>query len=175
MSAPARSGGHLHRVLVDGGSGSGKTTLAARWAATWQRLAGRPVQVVHLDDIYPGWHGLAAAQEVLVRDVLRDEAPGYRRWDWAAGAPAEWVPLEADGLLLVEGCGALTPSSVALADLAVWLDVPADRRRERALGRPDGDGFEPWWEVWAAQEREHWRAHRPWELAHLVVGTEQLS
>lgn len=165
----------LRRVLVDGGSGAGKTTLAARWRTAWERESGRPVQVVHLDDLYPGWHGLAMAQQALVDDVLRDDAPGYRRWDWAAGRPAEWVALDPGGLLLVEGCGALTPVTVARADLAVWLDVPAAERRRRALSRPGGAGFEPWWDAWAEQEQGHWARHRPWELAHLVVGAGQLS
>ncbi|WP_425278962.1 hypothetical protein [Corynebacterium bovis] len=52
-------------VLVDGRSGAGKTTLSGRI---------RGAVVVHLDDLYPGWAGLAAA--------MSPAAPGYRRWVW---------------------------------------------------------------------------------------------
>lgn len=44
-------------LLIDGHSGSGKTTFAARvhGALGWP--------VIHLEDVYPGWDGLAAASE----------------------------------------------------------------------------------------------------------------
>jgi hypothetical protein len=51
-------------VLLDGRSGTGKTTLAGV-------LAGRlGAQLVHLDDLYPGWDGLRAASEAVVAEVL---------------------------------------------------------------------------------------------------------
>ncbi|MEG8037277.1 hypothetical protein QP157_18770 [Sphingomonas sp. LR61] len=61
--AAAASGGRLV-VLVDGRSGTGKTTLGDQLA----QLLG--AQVVHLDDVYPGWDGLRAAADAVARDVL---------------------------------------------------------------------------------------------------------
>lgn len=72
-------------VLVDGRSGTGKTTLGDQLA----RLLG--AQVVHLDDVYPGWDGLRAAADAVVRDVLGAPS-GYRRWDWATDGPAGGPP-----------------------------------------------------------------------------------
>lgn len=153
-------------VLVDGGSGSGKTTYAHR-LADQMRAGGDRVQVVSLDDFYPGWRGLAAASEMVVRDVLGRGS--FTRWSWDADAPGAEVPIDADADLVIEGCGALTRESAPLVTRRIWLELDADTRRQRALSRSDGDGFEPWWDVWAAQEAEHWARNRPWELADEIV------
>ncbi len=147
-------------VLLDGASGSGKTTLAAALAAAWPT----PIRVVALDEFYPGWGGLAAASAMVAATVLRPQDPGYRRWDWEAGRPAEWVALDPDESLLVEGCGALTPASRALASAGIWVVGNPAERKARALAR-DGEQFAPHWDEWAAQERAHWRANRPRSLA----------
>lgn len=153
-------------LLIDGGSGSGKTTLGIA-LQTGLCVLGQPAQLVSLDDCYPGWDGLAAASEMVARDILNPEVPGYRRWNWATSQPAEWVDIDPDRPLIVEGSGALTPESAAYATLSVWLERDADDRRQAALDR-DGAAFIPHWDRWAAQERRHWSAHRPWELAGLV-------
>ena len=147
-------------LLIDGGSGSGKTTLAHDLAERWPS----EITVVSLDAFYPGWGGLLAASEMVARDVLHPTNPGYRRWDWQQSRPAEWVPLDPDASLIIEGCGALTPANRALATSSIWMVAPEPERRERALTR-DGDMFAPHWDEWARQERVHWRRHRPRELA----------
>lgn len=153
-------------VLVDGGSGSGKTTIAHELAAG-MRSEGRRVQVVSLDEFYPGWHGLAAASAMVVDDVL--VRGRYRRWDWEAGRPGDEVVLDPDADLVIEGCGALTPASAPWATRRIWLELDAATRRDRALGRPDGAGFRHWWDAWAAQEADHWRRHQPWTLADEII------
>lgn len=150
-------------VLIDGGSGSGKTTLAGILALGWPG----PVRVVHLDDLYPGWSGLAAGSAAVARDVLREAGPGYRRWDWQRSEAAEWVPLDPRAPLIIEGCGTLTAANRRAATFGIWCELDAGERRRRALAR-DPDTFPPHWDEWEAQEAEHWRHHRPWELADTV-------
>ncbi len=154
-------------LLLDGGSGAGKTVLADELAERWQEERGEALQVVHLDDVYPGWRGLAAASRTVVDTILRPTAAGYRRWDWVADRPADWVSLDPTGPILVEGCGALTVESAPLAPVRIWVDLDEPVRRQRALARDVG--YEPWWDVWAEQERAHWQRNRPWELATLRV------
>lgn len=155
-------------ILIDGGAGAGKTTLAAALAQAWDG----PLQVVGMDDFYPGWGGLAEASRAVAEQVLRPSDPGYRRWDWGRSKPAEWVPIDPGLPLLLEGCGALTPASRALADLGVWCDLDAAERERRAIAR-DGETFAAHWAEWRAQQAEHWRRHRPWELADLRVTVGQ--
>ncbi|WP_261647152.1 AAA family ATPase [Curtobacterium sp. C2H10] len=150
-------------VLVDGRSGTGKTTLGDSLA---ERLGA---QVVHLDDVYPGWDGLQAAAEAVVTDVL-GERSGYRRWDWATSRPAEWAAVDPGQPIVVEGCGALSRDSAPLASLRVWLEADDDTRWERAIGR-DGESFAREWDRWAAQEAAFIAAERPTELADVVLQT----
>lgn len=160
--ATARGDGRVV-VLVDGRSGTGKTTLGN---AVAQRLGAR---IVHLDDVYPGWDGLRAAAEAVVTDVLGAPS-GYRRWDWATSCPADWVPLDPDAPIVVEGCGALSRASAPLASLRVWLEAEDDVRWQRAVGR-DGEVFAREWDRWAAQEDAFIAAERPVDLADVVLRT----
>lgn len=149
-------------VLIDGGAGSGKTTLGLQLAARWPG----PVQLVGLDDIYPGWTGLAEGSRAVHTRLLRSWRPGFRRWDWSRQARAEWVAIDPERSLIIEGCGALTPQSRALATVGIWCDLDARSRQERAFAR-DGEPLIAHWEEWEAQEAGHWELHRPWELADL--------
>jgi uridine kinase len=152
-------------VLVDGPSGAGNTTFARALVEAWPvPEGGRTPQLVSMDDLYPGWDGLAAGS-AIVETLLIDLRSGYRRWDWERGRPGVRVDLDPDAPLIVEGCGALTPRTRASASLGLWLDADETLRRIRALEREPG--YAPHWERWAAQERAHWDAHHPWELADL--------
>ena len=150
--APASSDGEPVRaqravpvVTIDGYSGSGKSTLAAaiaRLVSNWQ--------VLHLDDWYPGWDGLAAGADIARRiaaDLRGGRASSYEAWDWENGTTGATtrVPLAPT---IIEGCGAIE----AVADLAVWIADPGeDERRHRALAR-DGQTYAPHWQRWADQD-----------------------
>lgn len=157
-------------VLIDGRSGAGKTSLAARVAKAWP-MAGRP-QSIALDSLYPGWDGLDEGVERARADILHPHARGlvgtWHRWDWEQQAAAEPHAVDPALGIILEGCGALTPATVRLADVRVWVDAPEESRKRRALAR-DGDGFRPHWEQWAAQERRHIERDDPRALADIVV------
>ena len=137
-------------VLIDGRSGSGKSTLATQLRDAW---AGSVL--LRLDDVYPGWDGLAWAAEHLVSSVLRPRAEGrpgrWRSWDWTTDQPGGWHVVEPGVRLIVEGVGALTPAGRSLADLTIWVDADDAERKQRALAR-DGETYRPHWDRWAAQE-----------------------
>lgn len=132
-------------VTIDGYSGSGKSTLAAalvRLVNGWQ--------VLHLDDWYPGWDGLAAGADSARRiaaDLRAGRASSYEAWDWEHGITGATirVPLAPT---IIEGCGAIE----AEADLTIWIADPGeDERRSRALAR-DGQTYAPHWRRWAEQD-----------------------
>lgn len=141
-------------VGVDGRSGSGKTDLA-RCLAETVRSQGLSCVVVHLDDLYPGWAGLAAALEPLCGQVVgplragRDG--GYTSWDWHASRPGPRRTVPAAQVVVLEGVGVLASGCAAELDLRLWLEAPGAVRRERALAR-DGDVFAPHWQEWSDQE-----------------------
>ena len=132
-------------VTIDGYSGAGKSTLAAAIA----RLVNG-WQVLHLDDWYPGWDGLAEGADIARRiaaDLREGRASSYEAWDWDKGTTGATirVPLVPT---IIEGCGAIE----AEADIAVWIADPGeDERRSRALAR-DGQTYAPHWRRWADQD-----------------------
>lgn len=91
-------------VLIDGQSGAGKTTLAALLRDGWRGA----VEVVALDDVYPGWDGLAAA---LMLRASRSSNRG--RWGsralepvgLACSVPGDEMLTRADASLIIEGSG----------------------------------------------------------------------
>ena len=179
-------------VVIDGRSGSGKSTLAERLA----RASG--AQILHLDELYPGWDGLAEGSRTVARAL---ESGGYRRYDWGRGAFAERIALDPARPLVIEGCGALTRENLAAARRwarsgaaggangadgagaawgrdasadrparirSIWMECSDELRRLRALDR-DGEMFLPHWDRWAAQEELHLRANHPLALAAEIV------
>ncbi|MCK7642900.1 hypothetical protein JIM95_008315 [Corynebacterium sp. CCM 8835] len=139
-------------ILIGGRSGSGKTTLAR---AVAERTGHK---VVHLDDFYPGWGGLAEGSRMVARDVLAPVDPGYTRWDWGNDRPGGWVPLDPGEVLIVEGVGTLTPENLRAARrrgtcVTVRVELDQETRRARALARDPE--FGDWWEYWALSEERH--------------------
>lgn len=158
-------------VLLDGGSGAGKSTLAAQLVTALRPHLG-PVQLVAMDQLYAGWHGLAEGSRMVATQVLADD-PHYHPWDWANGCRLARVDLDPHKALLVEGCGSLTRATAPLATTRLWLEMDADTRKRRAIDR-DGDLFRPWWDTWAAQEQQHWELNDPRALADVII-TGQLD
>lgn len=159
-------------VVIDGRSGAGKSSLAARLARAWPLRT--PTQLVALDSLYPGWGGLERGGQIALDEVLvphgRDVIGIWRRWDWDLEQEAEAHAVSPALGLIVEGCGALSAASAAVADVTVWVDGPPAARRHRALER-DGEGFRTHWEMWAAQEEAHVARHAPQTLASITVMT----
>ncbi|MDY6869337.1 MAG: hypothetical protein SV966_01800 [Actinomycetota bacterium] len=159
--------GDARTVLIDGRSGSGKTTLAGQFRTAWTSSV-----VVSLDDIYPGWNGLARAVEHLRLALLEPRAAGrrgrWRRWDWATGTSAGWHTVEPGQRLIVEGVGALTAANRALADLGIWVEAGEADRKRRALTR-DGESYAPHWDRWAAQEEAFIARYDPRSVADWIA------
>lgn len=157
-------------VLIDGRSGAGKTALATAMA---EELGA---EVLHLEDLYPGWDGLAEGAKSVAGALTTGQ---YIRYDWHAEAFAEQHRLNLSVPLIIEGCGAISHANLAAAQDAarsadcagtvesIWIDCPEPVRRKRALSR-DGQMFAPYWNRWARQEDAHIERERPRELADII-------
>lgn len=157
-------------IAIDGRSGAGKTTLAVELAVRLR--AHHKVSLFHLEDIYPGWNGLAAGIERYVATVLeplsRGEAATWTSWDWKNhydGAARVTLPAE---IVIVEGVGAAAAAARPFLGAVIWTESPDDVRRTRALDR-DGSTYEPFWDQWAAQESAWLAADRVPDHADLHV------
>lgn len=145
-------------IAVDGRSGAGKTTLAVELAARLREH--HKVSLFHLEDIYPGWNGLASGIERYVATVLsplREGKPAeWTSWDWEKhydGRSQVTLPAE---IVIVEGVGAAAEAARGMLDAVVWVEASGEDRRRRAIAR-DGGSYEPYWDTWAQQE-DDWLA-----------------
>ncbi len=170
LSAVARrqpACGATRVIAIDGPSGSGKTgladTLAERGDAT----------VVHLDHLYPGWHGLDATPPVvagLLGAIAVGEVGTAARWSWVRDEPAPPLRVHPPALLVLDGVGSGASVVRPFLNLLVWVDAPDEVRHERAMAR-DGETYAPWWDVWAAQEERHHRHEQTRAHADVEVRT----
>jgi hypothetical protein len=155
-------------VAVDGPSGAGKSVLADRLGAELGAT------VLRVDEFVPGWRGLAAMPPVIARDLLAPIAAGatavVRRWDWIGDRPGDLVDVHPAAFLLLDGCGSGSRVIRPYLSLLMWVDAPERQRRERAMAR-DGAVFEPWWDVWAAQERALFTAEQTASAADVRLGS----
>ena len=157
-----------HIILIDGKSGVGKTTLSLTLA---EALGAT---VVHLDDVYPGWGGLADGRNAVIDGVIRKIAEGragrFRRWDWEHSVPGIDVIVAPDDILVVEGCGISTPESRELADTVIWVDCDETARLERLTDR-DGEAFDEHRDLWDAQVELHIAENDPIDTATVRVNS----
>lgn len=157
-------------VLIDGPSGAGKSTLADALVVAWPG-AMQPT-LVRMDDLYPGWEGLAAGALAVHEKLLlprRQGLPaGWQRYDWATAAGGEWVDVDAARPLIVEGCGTLLAANAALADVRVWLEADDTVRKRRALARDRG-AFDAHWDGWQHQFDAFVAHEHPLDAATLVL------
>lgn len=155
-------------IAVDGPSGAGKTEFAIGLGA--HLLA----PVLHLEDVYPGWSGLAMTPGLVVKGVLEPLAVGeighVARWDWEHERPGELLHFAPTPLLILEGVGSGARNCRPFLSLLVWLDAPAAVRKARALSR-DGEVYAPFWDMWADQERQLFAADDIRGNAEVVVDT----
>lgn len=137
-------------MCIDGPAGSGKTTLANSVAEECG------FNVVHLDDLYPGWDGLDGFEPLAlsVLDALAAGRPGScPRYDWRAREYVGTIRVGADRGLVLEGVGAGNRALAANATVQVWMDVPISICDQRWRAR-DGALMDSHVAEWrAAEER----------------------
>lgn len=155
-------------LAVDGRSGAGKTSLALEVAALLRPHLD--VEVFHLDSVYPGWDGLAAALTAYAADVVAPLAAGrtaeWTWWDWERDAPGARGRTRPADVVVLEGVGAGALAARGHLDALAWVDLADGERRRRALER-DGETFAPHWDRWAAQEDAYLAADDP--AAHAAI------
>lgn len=159
-------------VAIDGAAGSGKTSIAAHLAGM---LGGQQYcVVVHMDDVYAGWDGLAGAPSLLEEQVLaplgRGEPGRFHRWDWHQRRRGDEVVVPRRDWVIVEGVG--SGSRICRPHLAALLFLEADEvvRKERGVER-DGESFLSLWDGWARQEAALFSAEQTRRHADLIIRT----
>lgn len=160
-------------VIIDGRAGSGKSTFAESLQQQLFRDGESAPRVIHMDNIFEGWDGLALGSDYLVRFILqplaRRETASWQDWSWVKNQRSSWREFSGGTPLIVEGCGSLTERSKEHADISIWLEASEETRRERWIQRERHlDKFD----FWAAQELDFYAREKSQSLADLVIKTD---
>lgn len=160
-------------VLIDGRAGSGKSTFAESLQQQLFRDGESAPRVIHMDNIFEGWDGLALGSDYLVRFILqplsRRETASWQDWSWVKNQRSSWREFSGGTPLIVEGCGSLTERTKEHADISIWLEASEETRRARWIQRERHlDKFD----FWAAQELDFYAREKSQSLADLVIKTD---
>ena len=160
-------------VLIDGRAGSGKSTFAESLQQQLFRDGESAPRVIHMDNIFEGWGGLALGSDYLVRFILqplaRRETASWQDWSWVKNQRSSWREFSGGTPLIVEGCGSLTERSKEHADISIWLEASEEVRRERWIQR---ERHLEKFDFWAAQELDFYAREKSQSLADLVIKTD---
>jgi uridine kinase len=160
-------------VLIDGRAGSGKSTFAEKLQQQLFREGESAPRVIHMDNIFEGWDGLALGSDYMVRFILqplaRQETASWQDWSWVKNQRSSWREFSGGTPLIVEGCGSLTERSKEHADISIWLEASEETRRERWIQR---ERHLEKFDFWAAQELDFYAREKSQSLADLVIKTD---
>jgi hypothetical protein len=163
-------------IAVDGRGGGGKTALAERLG---HRLG--PAAVVHSDDVAWG-HSRFGWDDLMITGVLEPLRAGhpvhYRPPGWDHDRREGHLNVPAGlATVIVEGVGVSRRTLAPLVDVAIWIQsdyVEAKQRGVRRdmaeLGRTPADA-DRLWDEWETEEVPFLADDRPWQRAHIIVGT----
>jgi uridine kinase len=166
-------------ILIDGRAAAGKTRLANQLAEAVFQADKQLPKIIRMDDLYPGWEGLREGSHYLTQQILTPlslgKAASWQIWDWELGERGNgsepgngWREFDGGNLLIIEGCGALSRQAAELTQLSVWVEVVSAIRKERFSNR-DGNAFDGFWGIWAAQEDEFYQTESSPKLANYLV------
>jgi uridine kinase len=160
-------------ILIDGRAGSGKSTFAEALQHQLFRDGESAPRVIHMDNIFEGWDGLALGSDYMVRFILqplaRQETASWQDWSWVKNQRSSWREFSGGTPLIVEGCGSLTERSKEHADISIWLEASEETRRERWIQR---ERHLEKFDFWAAQELDFYAREKSQSLADLVIKTD---
>ncbi len=160
-------------ILIDGRAGSGKSTFAEKLQQQLFREGESAPRVIHMDNIFEGWDGLALGSDYMVRFILqplaRRETASWQDWSWVKNQRSSWREFSGGTPLIVEGCGSLTERSKEHADISIWLEASEETRRERWIQR---ERHLEKFDFWSAQELDFYAREKSQSLADLVIRTD---
>lgn len=146
--------GGCRLVTVDGWSGSGKSVLAERLGLA----LGAPV--LSIEELYPGWDGLAAAiplaREWIAEPLFHGRPARWWPWLWERDERSPDPRIQpCVPVVLLEGCGSGASALRPLTSTAIRVDCPPEERERRLHARPDWPGYAPHRARFLAQERRY--------------------
>ncbi len=165
-------------VAIDGQSAAGKSILA-RYI---QRHLPH-VSIVHADDFYQvmdeherarldaeggytTYYDWQRLETHVLKPLVQGQPACYQLYDWSTGQLGDYVTVQPEGVILVEGLYTLRPELRPYFDVKIWVDTDFAQRMQR-----QGERTDPWeWvERWEAAEIFYIQQFTPEMYADIVV------
>jgi len=170
-------------VAIDGGAGAGKSMLAR---GIHDHL--KSVSILRTDDFFRPLNDYSNARlsaEKLYElyfpwERMRDEAlmplhrgetAKYQRYDWSTDSLLDWVTIEPNEIVLIEGVYSSRPELRPMLDAIIFVEAPRAERLRRVLAR-DPNSLGDWLTPWMSAEDwylEHIRTRATADLILLSV------
>ena len=170
--------GKLPLVLIDGRAAAGKSLFANQLAELYFQSEKQAARVISMDDLYPGWEGLASGSIYLLTQILTPLSQGrtanWQVWNWAENkrgandAVNGHREFSGGTALIVEGCGSISRLTSEIADITIWVEADFQIRKSRFNQRDSGK-FDSYFSIWSAQEDEFYEKEKSLELAQLII------
>jgi uridine kinase len=164
-------------VGIDGPAGAGKSSLCAGLLSV-----DPSITIVPMDDFFvPPTLRLAASDELgrqidwrrvldqVVIPLTHREPGRYQRFDWPTHTLQEWHDVPTGGIVILDGVYSTREELAPFLAQRIWVHVPRDFGLERGIER-DGESSRDWWAAdWMDDEGRYSIAHRPEDLADIVI------
>ncbi len=164
-NAPRPAGMTTEIIAIDGCGGSGKSTFAARLG----KLLGCPV--VHTDD-FASWNNVLdwypRMTEQVMEPLRRNGVARYQRYDWGTRKLAEWLEVEPQLYVIVEGVSSSRAEFREFLTYRIYMEADRETRLKRGLERDGVEALELW-RGWMTEEDAYLERDDPMRHADIVV------
>lgn len=169
----------LKLVAIDGHSASGKSSLARMLQskhphATVVQTDGfyRPLDADYRAALgaaggYAEYYDWQRLQAQVLRPLRSAAKARYQKYDWSRNELGEWVEVEPEGLVIVEGCYSARPELRSYYDSIVLVVTSPAERMRRQLLRNDASGA--WLKRWDDAETYYLEHFHPESYADIVL------
>ena len=161
-------------ISIDGPAGSGKSTLAGEIARAFSGTYS--VEVVHLDQIYNGWHDALSVElfeklAALIQAQLNKQVSELGIFDWSLNTFTGSKQIKPVQLLIIEGVGSCNQLIREKLTTSIWLDIDQSTGLNRVLAR-DGEQIRDEMLKWQAMENKYFADDLTREKAEFILSTQ---
>ena len=167
-------------VAIDGGAGAGKSMLTRgirdqldsvsilRTDDFFRPLNEHPIAQLSAEKLYELYFPWERMRDEALIPLHGGEMAKFQRYDWCTDRLLDWVSVEPNEIVLVEGVFSSRPELRPMLDAIIFVDAPRDERLRRVLAR-DPNSVGDWITPWMSAEDWYLNQIRPQDAADLLL------
>ncbi|MHC0551923.1 uridine kinase family protein [Salinicoccus sp. CNSTN-B1] len=165
-------------VGIDGGGGAGKSTFSKALKSNHPDN----IDIVEMDDLYKeskfrnekdtsigsNWDLDRVVAQVLA-PLKNNNETQYQRYDWDKDMLDNWIDIEKNKIVLVEGCYSLSEKLNSYYDYKIWVESPEHLRLNRGVERDGEENRYMWEDIWMPDEVRYIQLENPRDTVDLIL------